>query len=699
MNKKNALPLKLKQSHCAAATLFCCSVLTPIAGYAETESGAGTFRLSPIIVNDQALADDDSESVVAKELWVGGKVATSIQDTPASVSVITEKEIKQRGASTTEEVLEYTPATVTGYYSTDDRNDYFQIRGFSATTYRDGLTLGSMRGIREDAYAFERVEVIRGANSTLFGPADPGGSINFVSKQPKFYRFNNAFVTYGSNDHKEMGIDVGDTLDKDKTLAYRLTGKVKDSDREYDYSKDDSQFIMGGLAWEPNDNTRANLIVDYLKTDSSPNSGGYPADKDYNSSLFYGEPDYNSHDLERTNISANITHKLDNGFKVISNLRYSDAEDSFGYLYLSKYSADTSGTTMGRDYYAQDSKLEQFNGNLLGQYDISFDRLDSSTVFGVEYQDSTTDSTTYYGSASSIDINNPIYSGAPTNTPVYGNTKTDYQTKAVLIQQNFALDDKYILTIGARHDDIDVSQMNYLTEKKSSNNFSEDTFRSAFTYKFNDEVSAYISQVESVAPPSATSTKIVRGDQTEVGVKYSPSNMNALFSIAVYDLEKSNVETSSFQSSGIVRETIGKNQVKGVDLETRAELTDNLSISGGYSYMEPKITKDDTYEGKTISYTPKHSASVWGHYTLPRQDMSVGLGARYIGSYYFTNTNDSKSESAVIVDASFGYDITKDTQLSMNISNLLGKEYVAGSGSADFYNPGRNITLTLNHSW
>lgn len=499
MNKKSTLPLKLKQSHCAAATLFCYSVLTPIAGYAETESEAGTFRLSPIIVNDQAIADDDSESVVAKELWVGGKVATSIQDTPASVSVITEKEIKQRGASTTEEVLEYTPATVTGYYSTDDRNDYFQIRGFSATTYRDGLTLGSMRGIREDAYAFERVEVIRGANSTLFGPADPGGSINFVSKQPKFYGFNNAFVTYGSNDHKEVGIDVGDTLDEDKTLAYRLTGKIKDSDREYDYSKDDSQFIMGGLAWEPNDNTRANLIVDYLKTDSSPNSGGYPAGKDYDSSLFYGEPDYNSHDVERTNISANITHKLDNGLKVISNLRYSDAEDNFGYIYLNKYSANTSGNIMGRDYYAQDSELEQFNGNLLGQYDISFDRLDSSTVFGIEYQNSSKNASSSYtkrgdtSPISDININNPVYTGVPANLPVASHTKTDFQTKAVLVQQNFALDDKYILTLGARHDNIDVDQFDYLTSTKSSNDFSEDTFRSAFTYKFSDEVSAYIS--------------------------------------------------------------------------------------------------------------------------------------------------------------------------------------------------------------
>ena len=695
---KHPTKLATRSGQYAMATLFCYSIITPISAYAETEA-AETFRLSPILVNDTYEEDNDSESVVAKELWVGGKVATSIQDTPASVSVVTEKEIKQRGASTTEEVLEYTPGTLTGYYATDDRNDYFNIRGFSATTYRDGLTLGSMRGIREDAYAYERVEVIRGANSTLFGPADPGGSINFVTKRPRFEEFGNAHIAYGSDDHKEVGIDVGDVLNEDETLAYRLTGKVQDADREYDHSNDDSQFIMAGLAWEPNVDTRADIVVDYLKTDSSPNSGGYPADKSYDASIFYGEPGYNFHDVERTNISAQISHNVNNSFKVMSNLRYSDAQDGFGYIYLDKYSSDTSGATMGRAYYGQGSKLEQLNGNLLGQYDTTLGRLDSSTVFGVEYQDSTNDSTSYYGSASAIDINNPVYTGVPASYPVYGHTKNDYQTKAVLVQQNLAWDDKYILTIGARHDNIDVSQINYQTNVTTDNDFSEDTFRSAFTYKFNDEVSAYISQVESVSPPS-TSTKIVRGEQLEVGAKYAPSNMNALFAIAVYELEKSNVETSSFQSDGtVLRETIGKNRVTGVDLEARAELTDSLTISGGYSYMEPKITEDDSYEGKDIAYAPTHSASIWGHYTLPRRDMSVGLGARYIGEYYFANTNADKSEAAVIYDASFGYDITQDTQLALNVSNLLDKEYVAGSGSADFYNPGRNIKMTLNHSW
>lgn len=700
MKKKSTLSLTLKPHHYATTALFCCSIMTPIMANAETEETkeSETFRLSPILVNDYVEVDNDAESVVAKELWVGGKVATSIQDTPASVSVITEKEITERNASTTEEVLEYTPGTLTGYYSTDDRNDYFQIRGFDATTYRDGLTLGSLRDIREDAYAFERVEVIRGANSTLFGPAEPGGSINFVSKRPKFEEFGNAYVTYGSNDHKEVGVDTGDTLDADKTLAYRFTSKIKDSDREYDYSKDDSQLLMGGLTWEPTDDTSATLIVDYLKTDATPNSGGYPFDREYSRSDFFGEPDFNYHDVERTNISAQITHNLNNSVKIRGNFRYRDSTDYAGYTYISDNDSRT-GTTVDRAYITSEKENQQFNGNLVAQYDLSKGRIDSSTLVGVEYQDSTSNSVSAYGAANSIDITNIVYSGTPNNLNIYSNTDTKTLTRGAFLQQNFALDDKYIVTLGVRNDDIELTEVNYLTNTTTRNDFSENSFRSAFTYKFNDEVSAYISQVESVSPPSS-GTEIVRGEQLEVGAKYSPNNMNALFSVAVYDLTKNNVDTSVVQDNGTIeREIIGENRTKGVDLEVKAELTDSLSITGGYSYMDSKVVEDDNYQGNEIKIAPHHTASVWSHYTLPRQDMTVGFGTRYIGSYYFNEANSKKSEAAILFDASYGYDLTQQTTLSLNISNLLDKQYVVGSGTANYYNSGRNISLKLDHSW
>lgn len=684
---------------------LCCAplVATPLSGNAQESSrkdGEEPYRLAPIIVNANASAGDDASTVVAQELWVGGKVPTSILNTPASVSVITQKEIEQRSASTTEEVLQYTPGVITDFYGTDDRNDYFKIRGFQATTYRDGLTLGSMRGVREEPFAYERIEILRGANSTLFGPADPGGSVNFVSKQPRFDKFGQGYVTYGSFDHVETGIDVGDSLNEDQTLAYRFTGKIQDSDREYDHSKDDNKFLMGGLTWAPTAFTSATVILDYLNTDSSPNSGGYPKDREYDRSKFYGEPGYNFHDVERTSISGIFTHDFDNGFVLRSNLRYSELTDDFGYVYLD---GTGTGTSLNRDAFGTDTEADQLNGNLMLQYDARFENIDSSTMVGVEYRDASSEDSSVYQGVSPIDIANPIYGGAPVGLVPYSRNKQDYTTKSVFVQQNLSFFDRFIVTGGVRNDSLDLASTD-ITNVKASDNFSETSYRGALTYMVNDEISTYVSMVESVAPPTIGVTP-ERGKQYEIGVKYSPMGMNALFSAAVYDLTQEDVTIAVVQPNGTIeRETIGESQVRGLDLEAKAELTDNLSLIGGYSYMESEVLRGAlrsgvSLEGNEFATAPKHSASLWTYYTLPGTDMSFGLGARYTGAYHFDAANTGESDGTTLFDAAFNYQILKDTELAVNVSNLLDEQHVVGSGTADYYNPGREITAKVSYNW
>lgn len=679
--------------------------IAPMIGSARESDGGNeeetVYRLAPIIVNTHVVApDDDANSTVARELWVGGKVATSILDTPASVSVITEKEIEQRNATTTEEVLQYTPGVITDYYGTDDRNDYFKIRGFQATTYRDGMTLGSMRGVREEPYAYERVEVLRGANSTLFGPADPGGSVNFVSKRPKFYRFGEGYLGYGSYNHKEAGIDVGDALDADQTLAYRFTAKLKDSDREYDHSKDDDQFFMGSLTWEPTAYTSATLILDYLKRDSTPNSGGYPLDREYDRSDFFGEPDFNYHDVERTSMTGLLTHDFSNGLTLRGNLRYSDLTDDFGYVYLTD-SASRTGTEVDRDYFGTNSKAHELIGNVILQYDASFDHIDSSTLLGMEYRDASTDDSSFYGDAQSIDIAHPVYRGAPSNLNVYSFNKQDYTTRSVFLTQNLSFQDRFVITAGVRNDAMDLSSKGTVDD---SDDFSETSARGALTYKINSELSTYISYVESVAPPSI-GVKPERGEQHELGVKYAPAGMNALFSAAVYELNKDDVTIAVVQDNGTIeRETIGESRVRGLDMEAKVELAANLSLTGGYSYIEPKVIRGtlrdgSSLEGNEFATAPKHTASLWGHYTLPDTGMSFGLGARHVGAYYFDAANTSKSDSATLFDASLGYQFTQNTNLTVNVHNVMDEQHVVGSGTSNYYNPGREITAKVSYRW
>ncbi len=689
-----------------AAALFCAPLaLASLSAYAQENTskkdGKEEFRLAPVIVNAQAPADDDAVSIVAQELWVGGKVATSVLDTPASVSVITQKEIEQRSASTTEEVLQYTPGVITDFYGTDDRNDYFQIRGYQATTYRDGMTLGSMRGVREEPFAYERIEVLRGANSTLFGPADPGGSVNFVSKQPRFERFGQGYLTYGSFDHVEGGVDVSDALNDDKTLAYRFVGKMQDSEREYDHSRDDNEFVMGGLTWRPTELTSATVILDYLNQDTTPNSGGYPLDKEYDRSDFYGEPDFNYHDVERSSITGNLTHDFANGFVLRSNLRYSELTDDFGYIYLYDFAGRT-GTTVSRYHFGTDSEAEELIGNVLLQYDARFEHFDSSTLVGVEYRDAATEDSSFYGDAAPIDIANPVYSGAPAAVTPYSRNKQDYTTESIFLQQNFSFS-RFIVTFGVRNDGIDLSSTN-ISGVKASDDFSETSLRGALTYKVTDEVSTYISMVESVKPPTIGVTP-ERGKQYEIGAKYAPLGTNALFSAAIYDLTQDDVTIAVVQSNGTIeRETIGETRVRGLDLEAKAELTENLSLLGGYAYMDTEVVKGSLRTGASIkgnefTAAPEHSASLWSYYSLPGTSMSVGLGVRYIGAYYFDAVNTSESDSATLFDAAFNYRIFDATDLAINVSNLFDEQHVVGSGTADYYNPGREITAKLSYSW
>ncbi|ERJ20673.1 TonB dependent outer membrane ferrichrome-iron receptor protein [Salinisphaera shabanensis E1L3A] len=164
-----------------------------------------------------------------------------------------------------------------------------------------------------------------------------------------------------------------------------------------------------------------------------------------------------------------------------------------------------------RDYFGTDSEAQELIGNAILQYDMSFDHIDSSTLAGVEYRDASSDDSSFYGDAAPIDIANPDYSGAPSSLNVYMGNDQDYETKSVFLTQNLSFYDRFVVTAGVRNDSLDLSSTD-ITGVTESDDFSETSVRGALTYIVNDEISTYISQVESVAPPSI-GVKPERGEQ------------------------------------------------------------------------------------------------------------------------------------------------------------------------------------------
>ncbi|ESR24520.1 TonB-dependent siderophore receptor [Lutibaculum baratangense] len=686
-----------------APLLLGCTALVALVPASVAAQEGATVDLETIEVQAEE-SIDDSATIVATELSAGGKLSGEILDIPASVSVITSREIEQRGAKDVEQVLQYTAGVVTDFYGSDDRYDFFKIRGFDAYTYRDGLSLGSPFGnVREEPFAFDRVEVVRGASSTLFGVSDPGGMVNFVTKTPKHERFGSVSGTVGSWEHVEVGVDFGDNITADDTLSYRFAAKIQDSERYYDQSRDDEQFAQLGLSWRPSAATTLTVVGDYLNRDATPGSGGQPVGAGLNRGLFFGEPDFNYQSVERTTLNVMFDHDFGNGLSVHSNTRYSDAKTDWGYAYISG-TVSVEDTIAARAFFANDRAETTFITDARLQYEATFGLVESKTVLGAEYADTSTDNATWWTPAPNIDWRNPVYTGGIDLSAIspFASTRTDHDNRAVYVQEELRLADRLILNAGLRYDDLETTERNVLSGLSQSGDFGETTLRAGATYKITPDLSAYASYAES-AVPAGVGVEPELGEQYELGMKYRPFGARTLVTAAIYDLTKSNItRTDPFGNPS----TIGEVRVRGVDLEAKAELIRNVSLTAAYSYMDAEIVENggDGTEGNRPSLVPEHLASLWVNYTLEgagrRGDTTFGLGARYTGSYFFDDANTQSSDSHVVLDANMSYEVSENTELALNVTNLLNEKHVAYGGfGADFYNPGRAAYLTLRHSW
>lgn len=692
------------------AVLLACTALVSLSptmlAAQEAGSSMSNTTLAPIVISGSGTTLDtsnDSLSIVATETTAVGRMPTDILVAPASISVITSKEIEERGADSVEKVVQYTAGVVTDYYGGDDRYDYIDIRGFTPYTYRDGLAIGrTFGGVKEEPYAYERIEVLKGTSSSGFGAAEPGGAINYVTKLPKTERFGEVYATGGSFSHKEGGFDFGDNLTEDDTLSYRLTGKFQNADAEYDYSKDNEKFLMGGLTWRPTDLTSLSFVFDHLDKDGIPGSGGQPIGSDFDRDKFFGEPDYYFLTTNRNSYSLMFDHDFDNGLSFGSKARYSNSDTAFGSAYLSNTRTDGSNLA-DRYFFGSDTSTEQFVVDAHLMYEKDFDNVESRTLVGIDYNNFKSDNYGLYDtSAPPISTTDPVYTGGPVSTvPTYG-TANDQKTTGLYLQQDLTFWDKLTTSIGVRNDWFDLSQDDLFSSASDSDTQNKFTKRFGVSYKITEEVAAFASYAESAAPPGI-GTEPTTGRQYEVGIKYRPEAFPALFTASVYDLTKSNITV--YDSVTYLPSTVEKVRHRGFELEAKAEVTESIDVIAAYSYIDSKIDEPGgVNDGNRLMRVPKHLASVWTTYTLDgegaRGDMTFGVGGRYMDSYFLDLANSGSSESAFVFDASFTYKIQKNTTFQLNMSNVFDEKHIASQDSGGvYYNPGRTVMATLRQTW
>lgn len=282
------------------------------------------------------------EGYVATRSATGTKTDTPIMETPQSISVIGVEQMRDQGVQTIQEAVRYTPGVFADGFGLDTRNDYAIIRGVPAAYFVDGLqtqiTSGSyFNTVQIEPYALERIEVLRGPSSMLYGATSAGGIINGISKRPTLEPFAEVGVDYGSFDFRQIRGDVSGPLTKDGKWYYRITGLGRESDTQVDYVNNDRFMIQPAISYRPNDNTDVTFIANIRKDDSGsvqqflppegtlfPNINGRIIPRD----TFTGEPgDY--YDTEQQTATLLIDHKFNSKLKFHSGLRYAHTENEY----------------------------------------------------------------------------------------------------------------------------------------------------------------------------------------------------------------------------------------------------------------------------------------------------------------------------------------------------------------------------------
>lgn len=701
----------LRHSGLITATLL----LAVEGAVAQEAAGQRTTELDTIVVDgsggpaDSGGASDDRSTIVAGTSTVGSKTGTPILDAPASVSVVTEKEMEQRGVENLREALAYTSGVTTDIYGSDNRYDYFLIRGFYETslgTYRDGLPMRipGFVGSRLEPYGMERVEVLKGSTSTLFGLNAPGGLVNAVTKKPLSYKFGEIYTTLGE-DHLEAGADFGGPIDPEGKWLYRFTAKGQNGSNGIEYSNDDRIYIAPALTWRPTASTELTFLADYSKRDGNT-SHGIPYGSGIDPDTYLGEPDFDKMDTEEWNVGYQFSHRFDNGLQFRQNLRYSDLD----LTYESVYGAGTSSST-ARSAWAVYGGTRRFAIDNQLQYDTSFNAIDSRTLVGLDYYYEDVDELRKYGSASGIDIYNPTYCGLSCITlpPGY---HWDQQRSALGLyaQEEMTFFDRFILTVGGRYDTIDTDSSYPEYSLAYSSSDQAFTGRAGLTYKLRDDLSVYANYSESFEPVSAELAlleppKPKEGRQYEAGVKYQPGFWNALFTLSVFDITQTNVP---YYINATTQDQVGKVRVRGVELEGKMALSDRLNMTLAYSYWDPEILEDGTdgNVGNRPQLVPNQIASAWLDYTIPGQwhfnDLTIGAGVRYVGSTYADNANTIKLDQRMLVDAALSYEVFDNTTLQVNATNIFDKRYISSVDTftnTAYYGDGRTIKATLKYTW
>jgi len=708
-------------------------------------------QLQPITVqgeaaggNSEATATSPVKGYVAKRSATGSKSDIPLKDIPQSVSVIGREELQDRGVvNKVDEALRYTSGVTAEPFGVDADTDWFYIRGFNATqsgVFLDGLNLFSYSfgGFQIDPYFLERVEVLKGPASVLYGGASPGGIVNMVSKRPQDEPFVSTEVGINTFGNAFVGFDANQPIDPDGVWKYRITGRVAGGDQFTDFAHDFRGAIAPQVSFEPDAATSLNVYGYFSALDQVHVGGSFlpyygtvknasfgKIDRD----AFLGEPDIDNGKYNQAMLGYEFKHEFDNGWKLSQNLR-------FGHLYKHEIGPYTYGyydpsnqynysdvpltpdNLLGRIGFEGTSNVDTFSVDTRLEREFETGGLDHNFLVGIDYRYYNLDQVQASGGGTPISANNPIYGTPQGAASVYLDQNLTMQQLGIYAQDQIRFGDGWIATLNGRYDFVDKKSESPASLVYSPDYDEQDgafSGRAGLAYEFGNGLTPYVSAATfftpvldaNAQPPvgDGSSYDPEKGYQIEAGIKYEPTFIDGVLTASVFQITKKNVlvpfatPVNPFGSA-----SIGEVKSTGIELEGKVNIDEHWKVLSSFTYLDMEITKDRAeWVGNYPMLIPDTTATLWLDYSVidgPLEGLSFGAGVRYQGQSWADNTNEHRVPGATLFDAGLRYE-KEGWGASLNVTNLFDKDYVKGcQGTLTCsYGDPRTITFKLSKKW
>lgn len=657
---------------------------------------------------------DAEQGYAAASASTASKSDVPLKEEAQSVIVVTPQTISDFGVQSLDDAMKFVSGVSQGN-TLGNTKDSLVKRGFG--TNDDGSILrDGVRSVVSHNFSAttDRVEVLKGPASLLYGAMEPGGVINVISKQPQYVQSTTLSGSAYSEGGGSFGIDTTGPLG-DTGLAYRLVAERKSEDYWRNYGVDQHTLIAPSLSWT---GERASLTLAYEYNDyvspfdrGTVFANGHPADISYDKRL--DEKWANTVGISET-ATARFEYQLSDDWK--TRLTYGWNNDRYSLSIAQPSTLSSSGVLRRQangGHYDYETRYASWD--FIGQQDILGQQHD--LLIGAEQEDSDKyRGKTYRNTAQGgFNINSPVYGGLAEPSVISrttSNLRNELTSSSLYLKDNWHLDDRWILVLGGRYQHYDQYSDQGMDTRVVNRDSNGDTFlpMAGLVFKVNEDLSLYGNYSRSFVPndtvdDSGNTFDPEEGRSYEAGARYTITpglNLN----LALFDIEKKNVVTTTTVGALSFSEAAGKVGSRGLELDISGRIAERWDMIGTYAYTDTEILDDPENEGNRLTQAPRHTASLYlsHHLQVPADlgDWHAGGGARYIGERAGDNANSYYMSSYTVADAFLRWDVPMagyKTRLQLNVDNLFDKQYYPSStGSQLQVNVGEPRTARLSAS-